>query len=231
MRKRDVLGTTVTVLFLLSAILYCSLLTELVMGYPLNPITAYLSELAARDQSTSDLVRIMDGTSAGLILLAIVLLMVRNSRGRKKNSSLHERNQHNRAYLLWIVGLVVLAVGTIMDTFWPLDCAVSLDTCQFKEQAGQVSLTHKLHDYSSVIAGFGGFLVGLSALWLFRFHKNFGIVRLARMIGWCLVVSTVVISFWGLTGLPDGLIQRVQILATCILIAISGPVLLSRENK
>src|SRR5688572_10482530 len=53
-----------------AGVLYCSLLLELVAGYPLNVHDSFLSELGALDQQTSPYARALDLGSGVLLLLA-----------------------------------------------------------------------------------------------------------------------------------------------------------------
>ncbi|MFI5690889.1 DUF998 domain-containing protein [Kribbella sp. NPDC051586] len=90
-------------LLVAAAALYCSLLLEAAAGFPLDVRTSFLSELGARDQSTSLYARAMDLSSSALTLLAVLLA------------------RHAREFSGLLVSAAVFAFGTMFDSFSPMD--------------------------------------------------------------------------------------------------------------
>lgn len=197
------------ILLVLAAIFYCGVLTEALLGWPLDPMSTFLSELAARDQPTSELFRSLDVASALSALAGSALLR-------------HHVVGRGLPWLLTFWGVIVLALATIADTALPLDCAVSFAECALREQRGDVSAAHMLHTVTSTIAGTAGMCVALGTVWVWWGARSTA-VRTA-IVCMCVVtiVATIVTTVTALLSLTVGIDQRVQVVGLCLLIAAAG---------
>ncbi|GAA0579085.1 DUF998 domain-containing protein [Kribbella sandramycini] len=201
-----------------AGILYCSLLLEAVAGYPLDIHTSFLSELGARDQATSLAARAMDLGASVLVLLAFVLA--------RPAARMHRDVQG------LMLSAAVFGVGTLFDSFFPMDCAPSASAaCRAAEANGHEGTALVLHEVTSTMAGIGTIAMGVFA------------VLVLRRIGWggfwgrvvaVLAAGVAVTNAWlGVeTGLevlsgndlhPPGILQRVAILLVCLLLGALLP--------
>lgn len=113
-----------------AAVLYSSWLLELVLPTGLSLVDSYVSELLAADQPYRWVFRVTDALAACCLLPAALRL-----RGP------------------WVVAAVLaFALTTLADTALALDCAPSIDPlCRSREVSGSVSLSHRLHQVTSVL--------------------------------------------------------------------------------
>ncbi|MFJ2029218.1 alpha/beta fold hydrolase [Streptosporangium sp. NPDC087985] len=160
---------------------------------------AYVSELAAVDQSWSWLVRVADVIS-GSACLAAVALVPDERPGRWGAAG-------------WL-GLALLGVMTVLDGgVFPLDCAALSDpACAAAEAAGWVSVSHRIHLGTSALAVAGAVLsLGALPVSALRRHRwpliGYGGAVLAPLMavatGWTLVAIV--------SGAPVGIAQRFQV--------------------
>src|SRR5687767_4575534 len=134
-------------LMLAAGVLYCSLLLEVATGFPLDVHTSFLSELGARDQSTSPYARGMD-LATGVLLLVAVLLARPAARGRREVGGL-------------LISTATFGLGTLFDSFSPMDCAPSVSAaCRAAEANGQEGAALVLHEVTSTLAGVGSIAMG-----------------------------------------------------------------------
>ncbi|MCX5382796.1 DUF998 domain-containing protein [Streptomyces sp. NBC_00083] len=140
----------VAVLLALGALAYTAWVLELLVQTGLDPIRAYVSELAAADQPLGGLFRATDLAAGVLVLAAAACALARCDR---------------RPWSLagWC-GLALFGAATALDSRLPLSCAPTADpVCQARETAGLVPATHTAHAVSSSLAMTGA-LVGVVAL-------------------------------------------------------------------
>jgi hypothetical protein len=142
-------------LMLAAGVLYCSLLLEAAAGFPLDVHSSFLSELGARDQSTSLYARGMD-LATGVLLLVAVLLARPAARAQRELTGL-------------LISTAVFGVGTLFDSFSPMDCAPSASAaCRASEANGQVGVALVLHEVTSTLAGLGSIAMGVFAVLALR---------------------------------------------------------------
>ena len=201
-----------------AGVLYCSLLLEAAAGFPLDVHQSFLSELGARDQATSPYARAMDLGAGVLLLIAAIL-----GRGAAR---LHR----DLAGLL--ISAAVFGVGTLFDSFSPMDCAPSVSAaCRSAEANGQAGAALVLHEVTSTVAGLGSIAMGIFA------------VLVLRRLGWggmwgrvvaVLAAGVAVTQTWlGIeTGVEvltgddlhaPGILQRVSVLLVCLMLATVLP--------
>jgi uncharacterized protein DUF998 len=207
-------------LMIAAGVLYCSLLLEAAAGYPLNVHTSFLSELGARDQLTSPFARAMDLGASVLVLVAAVLA--------RPAARMH-RDVHGL-----MISTAVFGLGTLFDSFFPMDCAPSAsEACRLAEAHGHEGAELVVHEVTSTLAGLGTMAVGVFAILVLRRIGWGG--RWGRAVA-VLAGAVVVTNTWlGLeTGLevlsgddlhPPGILQRVAILLVCVLLAVLLPAL------
>ncbi|TCO49103.1 uncharacterized protein DUF998 [Kribbella antiqua] len=194
-----------------AGVLYCSLLLEIAAGFPLNVHYSFLSELGARDQPTSPYARAMDLGASVLLLLAAIL-------GRPAA-------RMNREVAGLLISAAVFGAGTLFDSFSPMDCAPSANpSCH---DSGTAAL---LHEITSTIAGVGSVVMGIFAL-LVLGRLGWG-GPWSRVLAASAAGVAVTQAWLGIeTGLevftgdlhPPGILQRVSVLLTCLMLATALP--------
>ena len=205
-------------LMLAAGVLYCSLLLEAAAGFPLDVQHSFLSELGARDQPTSLYARVMD-LATGVLLLVAVLLARPAARFRWEVTGL-------------LTSTAVFGLGTLFDSFSPMDCAPSASAaCRAAEANGQVGVALVLHEVTSTLAGLGSIAMGVFAVLVLR-RSGWGGAR-AKAVG-VLALGVVVTQTWlGLqTGYDvvtgndlhaPGILQRVAVLLVCVMLGTLLP--------
>ncbi|MFJ8659276.1 DUF998 domain-containing protein [Streptomyces sp. NPDC093795] len=151
------------VLLALGAVAYTAWVLELVLGTGLDPVRAYVSELAAADQPFGGLFRATD-LAAGLLVLAgaVTGLTVTRRHGDARRAG-GARPREPWTVVGWIA-LAVFGAATAVDSRLPLSCAPTDDpACAAREAAGLVPATHTAHAVSSGLAMTGA-LAALIAL-------------------------------------------------------------------
>ena len=201
-------------LLLAAAVLYCSLLLEAAAGFPLNVHTSFLSELGARDQSTSLYARAMDLSSSVLTLVAVVLA----------------RRSRELAGLL--ISTAVFAFGTMFDSFSPMDCAPSAGAaCRADEANGQAGAALVLHEATSTIAGAGTIAMAVFTILVLRRHGWGGwLCKLVAVLAGGVLVTQVwlgsVVAYETLSGaevVAPGILQRVSTVLFCVMLGTLLP--------
>ncbi|MFI7103624.1 DUF998 domain-containing protein [Streptomyces sp. NPDC050161] len=205
---------TAAALLLLGAVAYTAWVLELVVATGLDPVDAYVSELAAADQPLGGLFRATD-LAAGLLVLAGAVLAL----------SLPGRRPWATAG--W-GALALFGAATALDSRLPLSCAPTDDPeCAARETAGLVPATHTAHAVSSSLAMLGA----LAALALLTFT--------ARRYAWWpplgrwgppLLLAELAATFWTLAAVAAfttgagtwalGLGQRLQVLLVALYVAL-----------
>lgn len=205
-------------LMLAAGVLYCSLLLEAAAGFPLSVQDSFLSELGARDQSTSLYARAMD-LATGVLLLVSVVLAWPVRRAQWELSGL-------------LISTAVFGLGTLFDSFSPMDCAPSVSAaCRAAEANGQTGVALVLHEVTSTLAGLGSIAMGVFA------------VLVVRRCGWGGAWSKVVAVLAGAVAVTQtwlglrtgrdvllgdeldapGILQRVSVLLVCLMLGTVLP--------
>jgi hypothetical protein len=207
-------------LMLAAGVLYCSLLLEAAAGFPLDVQHSFLSELGARDQSTSLYARAMD-LATGVLLLVAVVLARPAARGQRELTGL-------------LISTAVFGLGTLFDSFSPMDCAPSASAaCRAAEANGQVGVALVLHEVTSTLAGLGSIAMGVFAVLVLR---RFGWGGACGKAVGVLAAGVAVTQTWlGLqTGYDvvtgneldaPGILQRVSVLLVCLMLGTLLPAL------
>ncbi|MFJ9459600.1 DUF998 domain-containing protein [Kitasatospora sp. NPDC101447] len=171
--------TTVAVLLLLSAVAYTAWVLEVVLSTGLDPVQAYISELAAEDQPLGGLFRATD-LVAGLCLLAAAGTALASglasgtaeekapgeTTGRTAGRATGRTggSRRRRWALVGWSALAVFGAATAADSRLPLSCTPTSDEmCAARETAGLVPATHTAHAVTSSLAVLGA-LTALVAL-------------------------------------------------------------------
>lgn len=201
-----------------AGVLYCSLLLELLAGFPLDVHESFLSELGALDQATSPYARAMDLGSGVLLVLAAIL-------GRPA------ARMHRDVRGL-LISAAVFGVGTMSDALSPMSCAPSVSAaCREAESGGQTGAALVLHEITSTVAGLGSVAVGIFAVLVLR-RSGWG--GLWGKVVAALAAGVAVTQVWlGIeTGLevltgndlhPPGILQRVSVGLVCLMLATLLP--------
>lgn len=220
---RDLLGSrSVEALFAIAAVLYLGLPMEAVLGFPLDPASSYLSELAAKDQPHGVAFRLADGIGAVLVLVGVTLLSARCA---------PPRGAPPRGAVYGTVTLALFAVATIADVIFPMACATSADPeCARGDAEHTLGLSHQIHLVSSALALAA---VNVSAVLLSAFatrrrrraHQGLPVALL--VLAAVLLVSSVTVSVAALAGATDGALpagagylQRVQTVSVCLYLLV-----------
>ncbi|HEX7309263.1 DUF998 domain-containing protein [Lentzea sp.] len=166
-----------------AAVLYSCWLLEPVLSTGLSPVDSYVSELLAGDQPFRWLFRATDALAALCLLAASIRL-----RGR------------------WAVAAVLIfALATLADTALALDCAPSADAlCRGREVSGAVSLSHRLHQVTSVLTFAGALGAAVVLERRTRWWSARAVLVLLAVTG---ALSALLVNQPG-----AGLVQRLQLL-------------------
>lgn len=205
-------------LLLVGAAAYAVWILSVWLRPDLSPLTSYVSELSAEDQSWSLLFRASDALAGSAIALAALLVLARAG----------WRLRPEQVGWTWPLGWVALAtfgVTTVLDALTPMACAVTHDSwCATRESAGALPLHHQLHTVTSVVAN-AALLVAALALARVMARRR----PVVAWIGWGLVATIVIGTLWTLgeiigqrAHLPGpvllGLAQRLTLSAAALFI-------------
>ncbi|MFJ5595084.1 DUF998 domain-containing protein [Streptomyces noursei] len=213
------------VALLLGALAYTAWVLELVIATGLDPVRAYVSELAAADQPLGGLFRATD-LVAGLLVLVGALAALATTERRP-----------------WTVAgfgaLALFGAATALDSRLPLSCAPTSDpVCAARETAGLVPATHTAHAVSSTLAMVGA----LAALVLLtvaarRYDQWPALARL----GPPLVLAELAATVWTLAEVAVltagrdtwalGVGQRLQVLLVALYLAVLAGCLARRPAR
>jgi len=205
-------------LLIAAGVLYCSLLLEVIAGFPLDLRNSMLSDLAALDQPTSIYARGMD-LSSGILLVVVALLawpLVRMGR-----------------YALGLViSTALFGVGTMLTVFLPLDCAPSLSqACLESEDGGRAGLALLLHATFSTVAGVGCVAMSVCVLlvlrragWGGRSGRTAAVAAAATLVSqiW-LTIAIGVQELKGDEAHQPGITQRVSVVLVCLMLVTVAP--------
>ncbi|AUG77386.1 hypothetical protein CFP65_2557 [Kitasatospora sp. MMS16-BH015] len=207
----------IAVLLSVSALAYTAWVLEVVIGTGLDPVQAYVSELAAEDQPLGGLFRATDLVAGAAVLVAAVLALVGLERRAWATTG-------------WSA-LALFGAATVADSRLPLSCKPTLDPeCAARETAGLVPATHTAHAVSSTLAMIGA-LAALTALtiaarrygWWPRFARLGPWLLGAELLatGWSLAAIAAFQAGRGTWSLGAG--QRLQVLLVAVSLAVLAP--------
>lgn len=222
-RRRELLSRT---LLVIAALAYSGFPFELAAGVPLDPGSAYLSELAARDQPLRLLFAAADAVAAVAAGIAGVLMR-------------RELRSSTRTVSAWVrsvpVALIVFGSATIVDVLSPMRCAPSADSaCARAEASWQLGTAHAVHNFSSSVATMAAVALCVTvAVLLARTGKATGwlrapatIVLVAALVASAVVAVASSLAVAGIPPMPGiGWWQRVQTLAFCLVFTMVVPVM------
>ncbi|MFJ4096342.1 DUF998 domain-containing protein [Kitasatospora sp. NPDC089913] len=215
-------------MLLLSAVAYTAWVLEVVLSTGLDPVQAYISELAAEDQPLGGLFRATD-LVAGLAVLAAALLALA-VRGLRRPAPPAAGGSPGRRP--WAAGgwaaLALFGAATAADSRLPLSCAPTSDEmCAARETAGLVPATHTAHAVTSSLAMLGA-LGGLAALTVAA--RRYGCWPPVRRYGPWLLGAEVLATGWSLGAIAAfeaghgtwalGAGQRLQVLLVALWLAL-----------
>lgn len=180
----------VAVLIGLGAAAYTAWVLEVVLSTGLNPIEAYVSELAAQDRPLGGLFRATDFTAGLLVFLGGLLALLRLAR--------HAESRGAWTMAGW-AGVTLFGAATAADAWLPLSCAPTADPeCAARETAGLVPATHQAHAVSSSLAMTGA-LVGILALTVAA--RRYGFFAPLARYGPVLVALELLATAWTLSAI------------------------------
>lgn len=201
-------------LLALGALAYTAWVLELVIATGLDPVRAYVSELAAADQPLGGLFRATD-LAAGLLVLAGALTALTTG-GRRPWTTVG-----------WSA-LALFGAATALDSRLPLSCAPTADpVCAARETAGLVPATHTAHAVSSTLAMLGALAALVLLTAAARRHGHWP--ALARL-GPPLVLAEAAATTWTLAEVAAlteggdtwalGVGQRLQVLLVALYLTL-----------
>ncbi|MEU8920932.1 DUF998 domain-containing protein [Kitasatospora sp. NPDC048545] len=236
--------TAVAALLLLSAVAYTAWVLEVVLSTGLDPVQAYISELAAEDQPLGGLFRATD-LVAGLCLLAAAGTALAGGlaagpvtgggAGRtagRADRSVTRRTGGARHRRRWAVvgwsALALFGAATAADSRLPLSCTPTSDEmCAARETAGLVPATHTAHAVTSSLAVLGA-LTALVSLTVAA--RRYGWWPPVRRFGPWLLGAELLATGWSLAAIAAfqagrgtwalGAGQRLQVLLVALWLAV-----------
>ncbi|MEB4613704.1 DUF998 domain-containing protein [Leucobacter sp. M11] len=211
--------TTSLILLLAAAVTYAGVPWEALVGFPLDPARSYLSELAAVDQPTSPLFRMLDGLTGALILCALFL-------GRQKPRVRGTRSASAFTF-------AAFACLTLLDAASPMACATSASAqCAAADAANTLGTTHQVHTLSSSAALIAVLLSAiLLAISVTRDRAPARLLERWLVLGGvgALTAVTIIVSVLAVRSMADGQLldgggyaQRAQVLLVSAYIAGFG---------
>jgi hypothetical protein len=220
-RRTDAVVGALTVV---AGLAYSLFLLTPVLGATLDPATSFVSELAAIDQPTSAVFRVVDGV-VGLVLVLV---------------GIHLATRTRRLSPRWAgAALALFGMATLLDAVLPMTCAPSAEPVCAAAEAGRSVTSFGLHEVTSVSANLAA-IVAIFLLAAARFRRRpeggpstpAGRVFLGALT---VVVATgivVVLNDTVGSGLEPvvGYVQRVQVLALSVVIVTIGLVTLGRAR-
>ncbi|MEU9042811.1 MULTISPECIES: DUF998 domain-containing protein [unclassified Kitasatospora] len=218
--------TTVAAL-LLSAVAYTAWVLEVMPSTGLDPVQAYVSELAAEDQPLGGLFRATD-LAAGLCLLAAAgTALVSGLTGGPATGRAGDSRRGRWALVGWSA-LALFGAATAADSRLPLSCTPTSDEmCAARETAGLVPATHTAHAVTSSLAMLGA-LTALVALTVAA--RRYGWWPPVRRLGPWLLGAELLATGWSLAAIAAfqagrgtwalGAGQRLQVLLVALWLAV-----------
>ncbi|WP_280680178.1 DUF998 domain-containing protein [Kitasatospora sp. MAA19] len=224
---------------MLSAVAYTAWVLEVVLSTGLDPVQAYISELAAEDQPLGGLFRATDLVAGLCVLAAAVTALATGQTGRTgqtrqagQASRSGPRAAGRRAGRRWAVAgwsaLALFGAATAADSRLPLSCAPTSDEmCAARETAGLVPATHTAHAVTSSLAMLGA-LTGLAVLTVAA--RRYGWWPPVGRVGPWLLGAELLATGWSLAAIAAfeagrgtwalGAGQRLQVLLVALWLAV-----------
>ncbi|MEU9119296.1 DUF998 domain-containing protein [Streptomyces sp. NPDC048506] len=207
-------GRAAAALLLLGAVAYTAWVLELVLATGLDPVRAYVSELAAADQPLGGLFRATDLVAGLLVLAGAVTALLTTERRPWATAG-------------W-AALALFGAATAVDSRLPLSCAPTSDpVCAARETAGLVPATHTAHAVSSSAAMVGALAALVLLTFAARRHDRWP--ALGRF-GPPLVLAELAATTWTLASVAAftagqgswalGAGQRLQVLLVAAYVAV-----------
>lgn len=219
------------VALLLGALAYTAWVLELVIATGLDPVRAYVSELAAADQPLGGLFRATDLVAGLLVLVGALTALAAPARFATTN-----RRPWTMA---GFCALALFGAATALDSRLPLSCAPTSDpVCAARETAGLVPATHTAHAVSSTLAMCGA----LAALVLLTVAaRRYGQWPALARLGPPLVLAELAATVWTLAEVAVltagrdtwalGVGQRLQVLLVALYLALLAGCLARRPAR
>ncbi|HEY1176875.1 MAG TPA: DUF998 domain-containing protein [Phytomonospora sp.] len=194
-------GTIAFAAMVVAAITYLTWIFGEALNPALDPVTSYVSELAADDQPHEWFFRIGD-VLTGSIAGTVAILRVKGAHGAR--------------FAGW-VAVIVFGVATLLDAGpFTLTCAPSIDAdCKAAEQAGTLPFPDDVHTVASVIAT----LALVAAAFAFALHSG-SATRWA--LAGLVAATSLAVAVVVLTGNDVGIAQRIQLLGFSAWLAALG---------
>ncbi|MFE2407924.1 DUF998 domain-containing protein [Kitasatospora sp. NPDC059408] len=234
----------VAVLLLISAVAYTAWVLEVVLSTGLDPVQAYISELAAADQPLGGLFRATDLVAGLAVLAAAGTALVGTAQvgtarrtGAEPVGTAHRTGtarrtgapqpRHRWALAGWSA-LALFGAATAADSRLPLSCTPTSDEeCAARETAGLVPATHTAHAVTSSLAMIGA-LAGLVALTVAA--RRYGWWPPVRRYGPWLLGAELLATTWSLAAIGAfqagrgtwalGAGQRLQVLLVALWLGV-----------
>ncbi|MFJ2867257.1 DUF998 domain-containing protein [Kitasatospora sp. NPDC087314] len=214
---------------MLSAVAYTAWVLEVLLSTGLDPVQAYISELAAEDQPLGGLFRATDLVAGICVLAAAVTALATGQAGQTRQAG---RSGPRAAGRRWAVAgwsaLGLFGAATAADSRLPLSCAPTSDEmCAARETAGLVPATHTAHAVTSSLAMLGA-LTGLAVLTVAA--RRYGWWPPVGRIGPWLLGAELLATGWSLAAIAAfeagrdtwalGAGQRLQVLLVALWLAV-----------
>ncbi|MFF3070908.1 DUF998 domain-containing protein [Kitasatospora sp. NPDC057936] len=234
----------VAVLLLISAVAYTAWVLEVVLSTGLDPVQAYISELAAADQPLGGLFRATDLVAGLAVLAAAGTALVGTAQvgtarrtGTEPVGAAHRtgtarrtgapKPRHRWALAGWSA-LALFGAATAADSRLPLSCTPTSDEeCAARETAGLVPATHTAHAVTSSLAMIGA-LAGLVVLTVAA--RRYGWWPPVRRYGPWLLGAELLATTWSLAAIGAfqagrgtwalGAGQRLQVLLVALWLGV-----------
>ncbi|MEE1785878.1 DUF998 domain-containing protein [Streptomyces sp. SP17BM10] len=217
----------VAVLLLISAVAYTAWVLEVVLSTGLDPVQAYISELAAADQPLGGVFRATDLVAGLAVLAAAGAALVGAAPVDPVGRTATRRPRHGWALAGWSA-LALFGAATAADSRLPLSCTPTSDEeCAARETAGLVPATHTAHAVTSSLAMIGA-LAGLAALTVAA--RRYGWWPPVRRYGPWLLGAELLATTWSLAAIGAfqtgrgtwalGAGQRLQVLLVALWLGV-----------
>lgn len=213
------------------------MLAEAVLGWPLDPRTTLLSELAARDQPHRRLFQGGDLLSGGLFTVSGILGVLRSGDGRKLRVP-PRCTRRGRTVPRLPLYLALFGAATVADACSPLDHRISRGLSETGRRPGEgPSLSHTAHYVTTTIAGLAAVGICLEHHRLQRRTNPTADGRSGRALQRAAGALTIGLLLAGVLTLLSprllpGLMQRLQTLAftaLCMDLANEAPISAGEE--
>ncbi|MGW6916851.1 DUF998 domain-containing protein [Kitasatospora sp. NPDC054939] len=213
----------VAALLLLSAVAYTAWVLEVVLSTGLDPVQAYISELAAENQPLGGLFRATDLVAGLAVLVAAAIALT----GLRRRGRLGRAGRRRWAVTGW-AALALFGAATAADSRLPLSCTPTSDPeCAARETAGLVPATHAAHAVSSSLAMTGALLALVT---LTVAARRYGWWPPVRRYGPWLLGAELLATTWSLAAIAAfesghgtwslGAGQRLQVLLVAVWLAL-----------